>query len=830
MLTSLLLGWTIQTANAQEMIVQTLDLVKEKYLWLDDLEVHAALVSAAEELESHIPWLIVEEVNGVVSFRKGQEEPFLTVNIQDKGMDEVELVLFTYLSGLENSSQTFPPDVDLEIVLLDGFAREMDRYSIMMYKDRLTSFNERISGNFSGIGCRIQKHDKGLEIQEVFPEGPASLMGLKEGDVILSVDDVPLGALTLQQGVDRLRGETGTAVHIEYLRGDVQEKISLIRAQVRIPNVHWTIQDSMGIITIRNFSDQTMRFMDQALEEFKKEKVNGIVLDLRNNGGGSMLQSCKVVDSFVTSGLTVKTEGRDGQYVSGLMKQYLNRNDHTELKVPMVVLINGGSASASEIVSGSLKLLDRALLIGEKSFGKGVVQTASSIRQGDEPVTLKLTIAQYLLSNGYSVHDKDGIEPHITLAKIDPSGFPFVSVSPEPSDLLLLSDGADKELDFALDVLNHTPSRTVSDLHDTARSLIPAWIEKEDQQIQAVFDTHQIDWGASEPTTIQDLSIEPIVGTTFQSGTSVTLSLQLNNGGSEVSQAMLWLQAENSTSPWDDLVVPVGRIEANSHKVVDIPLDLPLTTMPRYDKIQPILLRPCCVETELDPIYIQTTQGLEPNLSLSTRITEITPGSYDFQLTLENRGVQTVSDVFGRVIWPVEAKSVRMTNNEWRVETLAPNQSLTKSLQFSTEDDLADLPEVLVRIDLEEYPKWFRQQINAVNFTSLKSLSEPKILGIPPVMMSTLNPLVFQHSVQDDGVVVAYEAWWNGEKVHWQDKGGPIELELVLETGHNNLYIEVKDDMGLVTKKLFTVFGLTSEDGESHFVDGNSSTPVFTEE
>ena len=105
------------------------------------------------------------------------------------------------------------------------------------------------------------------------------------------------------------------------------------------------------------------------------------------------------------------------------MKQYLNRNDHKELKVPMVVLINGGSASASEIVSGSLKLLDRALLIGEKSFGKGVVQTASSIRQGEDPVTLKLTIAQYLLSNGFSVHDKDGVEPHFTLAKLIPRVF-----------------------------------------------------------------------------------------------------------------------------------------------------------------------------------------------------------------------------------------------------------------------------------------------------------------------------------------------------------------------------------------------------------------------
>ena len=158
-------------------------------------------------------------------------------------------------------------------------------------------------------------------------------MGLQEGDIITQVDSVALNGLTLQQGVERLRGETGSVVAIQYIRDEQVRDMSLVRSRVRIPNVHWTIEDGVGIITIRSFSEQTMRFLNQALEEFEEQDLNGLVLDLRNNGGGSMIQSCQVVDRFVTSGTTIKTVGRDGKPASGLMKQYINRT-FTEPKLP----------------------------------------------------------------------------------------------------------------------------------------------------------------------------------------------------------------------------------------------------------------------------------------------------------------------------------------------------------------------------------------------------------------------------------------------------------------------------------------------------------------
>lgn len=816
--------------QAQELTVQTMDMVRRKYLWIEDLEVETALISAAEELEMHIPWIIVQQQEHQLSLHVGQQEPFYTIDTTDVTFDNIEVKLFELMLGVTKASPLeLPEDMDVELVLLDGFAREMDRYSVMMYKDRLTSFNERISGNFSGIGCRVQKREQGLEIQEVFPDGPASLMGLKEGDIVTSVDDVPLGALTLQQGVDRLRGETGSVVSIQYLREEQVRDMSLVRGRVRIPNVHWAIQDNVGIITIRSFSEQTTRFMEQALEEFDQQKVTGIIVDLRNNGGGSMLQSCKVVDRFVTSGTTIKTVGKDGKPVPGLMKQYVNRNSFTEPKVPMVVLINSNSASASEIVSGSLKLLDRALLIGQRSFGKGVVQTAADLRGNDNPVALKLTIAQYLLTGDYSVHEQDGVEPHIKVGMMDVSELPFVSLSPEPSDLLLLDDGEDKQIAFAVDVLTHASSPKIERLQEVAKERIQVWQGKEQQLIQASMLEHGIEWGDAETEETQDIRIERLSGSIGKAGEQMTLQLRLHNSGGEITQSLLWLQAENSSSPWDDVVVPVGVIPSGGSKDIEVPLDISHDTVPRYDKLQPVLLRSCCAEVELNPLFVQVASGAHATVAITSEIEHIDGNEYQFKLTTTNTSVVPLKEVKGRVIWPVEARQVRMTKNEWTIAELLPDSTHVETLTFVSYDNVKDLPEVLLRVDAEEYNRLFRQPVEPVLMTESVNLYPPVVHGIPPVSGDVGTPLNFEHVVEDDGAVTVYEAWFNNEKIHWQNSGGQIELSLNLEEGHNNLYLEVTDDLGLQHKQVFTIFGLASQGSETHLGEDSIESEVGQE-
>ncbi len=818
----------LSAPEAQELTVQTIDMVRNKYLWLDDLDVESAMVSAAEELEMHIPWMIVQSKEQVISLHVGQQEAFYSIDIKDLTLEEVEVKLFELILGVTKTSPlALPEDLDVELVLLDGFAREMDRYSVMMYKDRLNSFNERISGNFSGIGCRIRKHEQGLEVQEVFPDGPAYLMGLREGDIITQVDQVSLAALTLQQSVDRLRGETGSVVAIQYLREEQVRDMSLVRARVRVPNVHWTIQEDVGIITIRSFSEQTSRFLEKALESFEDTELKGLIIDLRNNGGGSMLQSCKVVDRFVTSGTTIKTVGRDGKSVGGLMKQYVNRNSFNESKLPMVVLINSNSASASEIVSGSFKLLDRALLVGQRTFGKGVVQTAADLRAGDDPVALKLTIAQYLLTGDYSVHEQDGVEPHVKVSSMDLSELPFVALSPEPSDLVLLEDGEDKQLDFAIDILQHATSAKVTDLQAVAQTRISEWTVLENQKIQQTLKDQGIEWGEGGQQSLQDIRVERLSDEIGIAGEKMTLSLRIHNSGELVGQSLLWLQAESSSSPWDDIVVPVGIIPARGSKDIEIPLDISHTTIPRYDKLQPTLLRSCCAEVEMNPLYVQIADGSDPRLAVSAEIALIEGHTYRLTVDLKNTGPEEMNEVYGRVIWPREAEAVRMKTNDWTLPTLAPTESHQQVLEFVSYDPLDLLPEVLLRVDTDTHQRLFRQEIDPFLLNEVQNLQPPVVHGIPPVMASTAQPFIFDHLIEDDGTVEAYEAWFNNEKIHWQDAAGAIQLVLPLEQGHNNLYLEITDNLGLTHKEVFTIFGVpedsdpnatsTSEGGESHF-------------
>ena len=610
-------------AFSQQMTVHSMELIRQKYLWFSDLDAKTALISASEELEREIPWLIVDQNEEIIRLRKGTEDPFFSIDVSDATMDTVDLYLFRLVSAMKKPPKDLKEDVDVELLLLDGFTRELDRYSLMMYREQLESFNERISGNFSGIGCRVQKVDNGLEIQEVFPNGPAFVAGLQEKDVITHVDSIALSALTLQQGVDRLRGETGTDVNIAFLREGERKDMELTRARVRIPNVHWSVEDSIGIITIRNFSEQTMSWIEMALQEFEPQELKGLVIDLRNNGGGSMIQSCKVVDRFVKNGVTLKTEGREHKPVPGLMKKYANKDDGNEPELPLIVLVNHRSASASEIVSGSFKLLDRAMIMGQRTYGKGVVQTASRVRSGkqEERVSFKITVAQYLLEDGYSVHANDGIEPHIILSEIDYSDPPFVSLSTEKSDFQYLRGDEDQELNLAVEILQRAESNKVEKLIDLTRIVIAEKKEEEKDKLLATFAEQQIDWSQKEEVQLKpEITVQLVNKEPFHSGESEKLELLLRNASGDVSQGFLWLQAEDSRSPWDDLIVPVGRIKEEAAVTVQIPVDIPRWMNTRKDEIRLVLLRECCEEIELPPIVLETQSDFRPQIDVTAQI------------------------------------------------------------------------------------------------------------------------------------------------------------------------------------------------------------------
>ena len=818
---SLLLGF----AFAQDMTIKTMKMIEKRYLWLDEVEPKNTLISAAEELEREIPWLIVHSDADKITFHVGQEPAFWNVALADVTIKNMSIYLEDIRWGITQASKTLPENTEVDILLLDGVLRSLDRYSVLLYDDKLEAFNERISGNFSGIGCRVTKVDQGLRVEEVFADGPAYIQGLEEGDIITFVDGVSLAALTLAQGVDRLRGEAGSVVRLEYLHMDTQYTATLTRATVRIPNVHWKVQDNVGIITIRNFSEQTMLWMEKALDEFATQQLQGIVLDLRGNGGGSMSQACKVVDAFVKDRLTLRTAQRGEESNYRMMDEYINKDDGTEPNLPLIVLIDSDSASASEIVAGALKLLDRALIVGQRSFGKGVVQTVTHLRRPSlsiKEVSLKLTIAQYLLLDDYSVHENAGVLPHIQLGTLQYQNPPFAGINVQKPDLLFLDNGEDKELQFAIDVLQQSSSVSVSNMREVASSVIQEWKPKENREIEKQFTENHVDWQYVEKKQEQpnyDLDVSVISDNKFIAGTNGVLELAIHNKGDTISQAFLWLQADSSSSPWDDVMVPIGYIAPESAATVTIPMDIPLQDTYRIDSIKPLLVQSCCDDIELASMMVETLPGEIPDIetnmymeSIQDENTDSTEFWYRAHIELKNKNDIDWNNLHVRMIWPAGIHDISMVENEWTESVFAHGQSKKIAVNFSSAKAIEEQPGFLLRVDVDEYSKVLRQEVRPSQVLQKQTIQIPTLAPYPEKRMNTGQQLI-THQIADDGSIVQYEAWWNGQKVYWQEGMGLVQYPVDVNSGSNRLYVEIVDDQGYKTQQSFSIWGDTPGNG-----------------
>jgi carboxyl-terminal processing protease len=298
---------------------------------------------------------------------------------------------------------------------INGMLSSLDPHSSylndMGYKDTRT----QIEGKFGGLGFEVMQEDGGVTFVPPIDDTPASRAGILSGDLIVGIDDERVQGLTFNRVVDKMRGAVNTNVKLTILRGKEKQKldIKLTRAEIHINSVKWRTQaDDIGYIRISQFNGDTAKGLKTAMQKFQQDipndKFKGYILDLRNNPGGLLDQSIQVVNSFIDHGEIVSTRGRSADDT----QRYSAHPGDLSKGKPVVVLINGGSASASEIVAGALQDHRRATLIGTRSFGKGSVQTI--IPLGGTNGALRLTTARYYTPSGRSIQAK-GIEPDITL-------------------------------------------------------------------------------------------------------------------------------------------------------------------------------------------------------------------------------------------------------------------------------------------------------------------------------------------------------------------------------------------------------------------------------
>ncbi len=279
-----------------------------------------------------------------------------------------------------------------------------DPYTEYMNPETAQSFSNDLEGKFEGIGAELGK-DKDNNIVIISPIAgyPAEKAGIKPKDIIAEIDGQSAYDLTISEAVDKIRGDKGTTVTIKIVREGEVKEVSIIREEIDIPSVKSEIKDGIGIMTISRFGDDTVELARKAADEFAAAKVNGVVLDLRGNTGGYLKGAVDVSSLWLDNGSTILTERR-GDVVVDTFK---SKGSPVLKGVKTVVLINEGSASASEIVSGALKDNKAATLVGLKSYGKGSVQQPIELSDGG---ILKVTIARWFTPNGKNI-DKEGIEP-----------------------------------------------------------------------------------------------------------------------------------------------------------------------------------------------------------------------------------------------------------------------------------------------------------------------------------------------------------------------------------------------------------------------------------
>ena len=301
---------------------------------------------------------------------------------------------------------------------IKGMIEELDPHSTFLTPEDYKDMQVDTAGKFSGIGIEISLDQGRLIVVSPIEDTPAFKAGLQAGDLILEIDGESTQDMTLMDAVRRIRGKKGTEVNLLILHEDSKkpEEVSIVRATIPIVTVKTdSLEDGYLYLRLTKFSESTTRNMRQEIAEFEKQHgLKGIVLDLRNNPGGLLGQAVSVADTFIDDGTLVYIQGKD----ESNRKDFYAARDDSDVQVPLVAIINAGSASASEIVAGALQDHKRALVVGEPSFGKGSVQTIVPMSDGS---AVKLTTALYYTPNGRSIQ-ATGIEPDLLIPFVAPGG------------------------------------------------------------------------------------------------------------------------------------------------------------------------------------------------------------------------------------------------------------------------------------------------------------------------------------------------------------------------------------------------------------------------
>ncbi len=312
------------------------------------------------------------------------------------------------LASVEQHYLEEPKKKELLEGAIKGMLRTLDPYS--QFIPDYIAFRTQNQGNYGGVGMTVGMREDAITVITPFKGNPAAIAGVQNGDIISQIDGESTAVMSLDDAVDLLRGEPGTSVSVTIHRPKVSQplEITITRDVIRIPSVEKeNIGDNIGYIKINNFLQTTANDVDMALEEFNQDNIRGVILDLRFNPGGLLGSAVEISSDFLEPGqLVVYSQGKEER------KDFTAKGPPRD-KFPLIVLVNNGSASASEIVAGAIKDHSRGLVMGSQTFGKASVQKVFSL--SNSKAAVKLTVAKYFTPNGVDI-DKIGILPDVESA------------------------------------------------------------------------------------------------------------------------------------------------------------------------------------------------------------------------------------------------------------------------------------------------------------------------------------------------------------------------------------------------------------------------------
>lgn len=330
-------------------------------------------------------------------------------------------------------------EVDFDTAILKGlFSALNDPYSTYFTPPEYAEFNQELSGEYVGIGTYINQREDGLiEVVAPIKGSPADAAGIMPGDIIWKVDETEVQTLELTQASDMMRGEEGTPVKVFIRRDNENLDFELIRAKILVPSIESEVREGgVGYIKINSFEANTSADFMSALADLEAQNIESLIIDLRNNGGGYLSSVVEIADRILGKTVIVTTVAP-----SGAPTDY-SSDEMTRIDLPLVVLVNRGSASASEILAGAVQDTQSGVIIGETTFGKGIVQSTFDLKDGSG---FRLTTSYYLTPNGNNIH-KLGITPDITHEDLAEAGY-------EIDEMYRIGEEGDRILDYAIDYL-----------------------------------------------------------------------------------------------------------------------------------------------------------------------------------------------------------------------------------------------------------------------------------------------------------------------------------------------------------------------------------------